>query len=992
LAQEPNWAGRRNVATGDGRRPIVNENGSVVLFPDGFALTAGQKVYIEADHFQGGGGGNYSLTYVVDPVDPTVPPADGTAETPASQFMQMRFAPNCPGSGEPCGGTIFTKLCDVEVTIAQEPSSLCEGQEVTFTAQVDGTPCYSYQWLKNGQVIPGATGSSYTTSSEANGDVYTVRVSNAFSSTDASITVVVLPNPCVLSCNAHCEINTIHIFWNKPVHLDGTYAVAGVALSNKRYGSSQSEVLLDMDGSQTPETDYTVVITGVTDLAGDVQFPAEIDCLFHYGWLIPNSTDFGRFCADFSFGLPLGTAVFGNNGFAYADASGVVHLTDSPVTGAYGVLAIPDQLSGGNLDALHVQWKSLFGNPTSGGADGFSFNWGPDLPNSPPFFGEGGIGTGLSVTIDTFNNGGGEVGLGIKWAGAQTTDLATGNPSFTRVGDGSTAANAFFMKNAFVDADLKVTSAGHVSFTYDGLNVQGDIPGWTGITIPPGQNWAFMFGARTGGAAENCWIDDVCINGRSDGPPVIISGPDDITVLEGDPAVFDVSVDGFRPLSYQWKSNGVAIAGANSATYRTPPTTPLASYNGTHWSVMVSNDCGMVTSKVATLTVLPSPKVVSCAARCERDGKWRVHVLYSKPVKLDGTYTIDPGALPAVSKAYGGGPSEVVLDLPPIALDMTYMLTIQDVHDQSVPPNVLVPNPTVCSFHNGFGAFCADFSILPDGTTNMPAGSVLTGSAYIGDDGTGNTVLHLTDAINSQNGNFFIPDQLGGSPLDRLHAHWRSLTGGGTGGGADGWSFNWAPDLSGTSSGGEEGAGTGLSVTVDTFNNGFPDIVGLEIGWKGVDLASLPLPKDASPAGIRKGVFVDDDLTVTPGGFVTWNHDGNILTATLPGFGAGIAGGGFLFAARTGGANDNQWIDDLCINVDPCLCNPFTIVRDPNDPTHNGLVIQWCFPGRLQCTQELGPNANWQDVTDPATGQPVPSPYLIPNPAKGARFYRTASP
>jgi hypothetical protein len=89
----------------------------------------------------------------------------------------------------------------------------------------------------------------------------------------------------------------------------------------------------------------------------------------------------------------------------------------------------------------------------------------------------------------------------------------------------------------------------------------------------------------------------------SDGPPIVVSGPDNITVLEGAPALFDVSVDGYQKLSYQWKSNGVAIAGANGSSYTTPPTTPAAAYDGTHWSVMVSNDCGIVTSKVATLTV-----------------------------------------------------------------------------------------------------------------------------------------------------------------------------------------------------------------------------------------------------------------------------------------------------------------------------------------------------------------------------------------------------
>jgi hypothetical protein len=58
---------------------------------------------------------------------------------------------------------------------------------------------------------------------------------------------------------------------------------------------------------------------------------------------------------------------------------------------------------------------------------------------------------------------------------------------------------------------------------------------------------------------------------------------------------------GNAPLSYQWRKNGVDIAGATSATYTTPPAT--VGDNGSLFSVVVSNSVGSVTSNNAKLKV-----------------------------------------------------------------------------------------------------------------------------------------------------------------------------------------------------------------------------------------------------------------------------------------------------------------------------------------------------------------------------------------------------
>jgi len=86
--------------------------------------------------------------------------------------------------------------------------------------------------------------------------------------------------------------------------------------------------------------------------------------------------------------------------------------------------------------------------------------------------------------------------------------------------------------------------------------------------------------------------------------PQITTEPSNQTVSAGHTGTFSVVATGTAPLTYQWKKNGTAIAGATASTYTTPATTIADS--GSAFAVTVSNAVGSEPSSMATLTVTPA--------------------------------------------------------------------------------------------------------------------------------------------------------------------------------------------------------------------------------------------------------------------------------------------------------------------------------------------------------------------------------------------------
>jgi hypothetical protein len=629
IAFEPAWTDARRFADclrsdgtvartcGPGNVPVETQSAPIHLL-------AGQRVYLEGNFKEGGGGDHFAVAVTVDNPNP---PANGSAPIDDDVFVPMRIGP---------GGVVFSRLCDVFCNPGPADQTAFIGQSVTFTLVPDGTPPYTIQWQKNGVNIPGATSASYTTppaTAADDGAVFSVSLGNAFSSTNCSAVLHVRPEPRVVQCFARCENTQVHVIYNKPVALNGTYTIDNgfINVISVAYGASQSEVVLTTEAIIPDDPTFpvhTLVISGVTDLDSPAHpiVPDPSICPFTYG--------FNRFCADFNDGqLPPGTISSGTTPpFVGPDASGArpglfLHLTDN-VTSQANYWTIP---LGGvqNLQIFSAQWKTLIEGV--GGADGLSFNAGvnPAIPTPE----EGGD-NGLSVSVDTFNNGAGDAGLEVKYNGTRIGFLPVGAGA-----DGS-GAPPELARGQFVDTSVDVTASGLVTFRYHTYVVNAQIPNYRGINVNQ-----YVFAARTGGASENAWIDDVCINPWTPGLPTIVQQPADVTIAREcfDTATFGVTIDGTPPYNVQWFSNGVVVASVAGSVARTHSytTAPLSrAADGARYKAVVTSECGMVMTREAVVTITRDqtpPTILSAVApgACTAPQYTKVLVQFSE--------VLDPG-------------------------------------------------------------------------------------------------------------------------------------------------------------------------------------------------------------------------------------------------------------------------------------------------------------------------------------------------------------
>lgn len=128
------------------------------------------------------------------------------------------------------------------------------------------------------------------------------------------------------------------------------------------------------------------------------------------------------------------------------------------------------------------------------------------------------------------------------------------------------------------------------------------VPGWTNGSIVV-TNAGVLDSGGYALVVSNPWgaVTSQVAAVRVSIPPVITQHPVSLTVMAGTNATFSVGVTGTAPMLYQWRKNGLDMAGATGEQLTL---TNVGSLDGAgYYDVVVANGGGVVTSRVATLTV-----------------------------------------------------------------------------------------------------------------------------------------------------------------------------------------------------------------------------------------------------------------------------------------------------------------------------------------------------------------------------------------------------
>jgi hypothetical protein len=280
-----------------------------------------------------------------------------------------------------------------------------------------------------------------------------------------------------------------------------------------------------------------------------------------------------------------------------------------------------------------------------------------------------------------------------------------------------------------------------------------------------------------------------------------------------------------------------------------------------------------------------------------------------------------------------GGATSSSYVIPSVALSdsgatFTAVITKSSVSVTSTPALLTVANLTAPVSPNL--TFNFNDGLLPAGTAiySGAGGGYISLNGGVADSG----VLHITDSANGESGAFVVSNLYNGAQVSAIAASWDVRLGGGSGNPADGYSFNFANNLVQGVSGGENGVGSGISVCFDIYGGltDNPPAPNVNIRYKGNLVASTQIPKPQLETGsdfrtVLLRVDADGKLYLAYGERVIYNG------LQLPNY-TFTSAGQFGFYGRTGGENENQWIDNIQIKATQSS-GPLTISTQPADIT-----------------------------------------------------------
>jgi hypothetical protein len=471
---------------------------------------------------------------------------------------------NTAGTATSSAATLTVNPAPVAPTITTAPANqtVTAGQTATFTVLAAGTAPLSYQWQKNGANIAGATAASYTTAvmtTADSGSTFDVVVTNtAGTVTSAAATLMVNPAPVAPTITTAPASQTV------TAGQTATFTVVAAGTAPLSYHWQKNGV--NITGASSAS--YTTPATATTDSGST------------FDVVVTNT--------------------------AGTTTSSAATLTVNPAPVAPTITTAPanQTVTAGQTATFTV---------VAAGTAPLSYHW---QKNGVNITGASSASYTTPATATTDSGSTFDVVV-TNTAGTATSALATLTVNPAPVAPTITTAPANQTVTAGQAATFTVVAAGTAPLSYqwqkNGANITGASSAsyTTPATATTDSGSTFdVVVTNTAGTATSA-LATLTVN-PAPVAPTITTAPANQTVTAGQTATFTVVAAGTAPLGYQWRKNGVNIAGATATSYTAPVTTGADS--GSRFRVVVSNTAGTVTSVVATLTVNTAPTITTAPA------------------------------------------------------------------------------------------------------------------------------------------------------------------------------------------------------------------------------------------------------------------------------------------------------------------------------------------------------------------------------------------
>ncbi len=535
------------------------------------------------------------------------------------------------------GGSVLSSNAILTVIVPpsmqQQPNNLTvsAGQTASFSATVNGSPPFGYQWRFDGAAISGATNTSLvlTNAQASQAGSYTAVITNLAGSVTSGVATLIVKAPPMITTQPQSEtvvepegISFSVVAVGTPP-LNYQWYAAGYNLGSEGNGSTFSVTNVGTNYAGT----YTLTVVVQNSFGSVTSAPATLIILAPVEITTPpqSQTVAQGQSASFSIaasgsaplsyqwnfdGSPLSgetnaslalTDVQGNQSGSY---TAVVTNPAGSVTSLVATLTVdvPPTITTQPQSQTQPLGQNISFSVAAAGTAPLHYQW---FFNGSKF---SGVGTNSTLTFTNFSSteaGSYTVVVTNNW-GSATSAVAT---LTVAVPAGITtqpqSQGVVQGQSALFSVVASGTTPLNFQWYFDGSTLDGatnDALTLTNVQTTQAGNYTVVVTNNWGSITSAVATLAVYV------PAGITSQPQSQAVVQGQSALFSVVASGTTPLNFQWYFDSSTLVGATNDALTLTNVQPTQAGN---YTVVVQNNWGSVTSAVATLTVYIPPTITT---------------------------------------------------------------------------------------------------------------------------------------------------------------------------------------------------------------------------------------------------------------------------------------------------------------------------------------------------------------------------------------------